>query len=211
MTEEIDYRQWRFEDKTADEALSYVARTLVGEVSTGFILSPEQACFCMLRISDTKGVSLLLCDGTAEGKPVDSGAVFEFRLFGSNFDACWERTSGLKGDLQICSDTAVEKAQFEQLDEDATEKIAVPDVVVHKNRYLLWGEPAAGAGPGRTKLTSARIGTLWAPVESGGKRVQLTAIEYFGMKKYGNAVFVGERLTGLCEMADNAKASGASQ
>jgi CRISPR-associated protein (TIGR03984 family) len=211
MTGKIDYRQWRFEDMTADEALSYVARTIGGEVSTGFVLSPERACFCTLQTGDTDVASLSLCDETEEEKQIGLGAVFEFRLFGPNFDARWERADGLKGDLQISSDTTVDKTKFEQLEKDAKEnKVAVPYVVTRENRYLLWGE-LADVGDGRTKLTSARIGTLWAPVESSGKRIQLTAIEYFGTKKYGNAVFVGERLTGFEAVPDNAKASGASQ
>ncbi|ADP71116.1 hypothetical protein Rvan_1877 [Rhodomicrobium vannielii ATCC 17100] len=213
MTEKLEYRQWRFENMTAAEALSYVGNSLGSEVSRGFVLSPEQACFCTLRGSGAD-VSLYGCDETAEGQALDPDLVFEFRLFGPNFDARWERTSGLTGELRICSDSSAtgHEVQLKQPNDDVTEKggEAVPYVIKRENRYLIWGEPVGKPGEGGTKLTSSRIGTLWVPVESSA-RVELTAYEYFGTAKYGNAVFVGERLTGLRAVADDGKKSGASQ
>ena len=223
MREVTQLRQWIFEDKTAEEALDFIAGFLAGEVEHGFAYTPSRAFFCTLRHGEGPGFfgrmlgsrpqksELAKCDGDEDGKAVELGAVFELRLFGARYEARWERTSGAKGVLVICSDSEAgaqpnNGKRFEKLG-----ALADRPAFVRDHRYLLWGEPS-GSQPrsGRTKLTSARIGSLWAPIDSGGKRIVLTAREYFETKEFGNAVFAGERLTGLSTAADDAASLGES-
>jgi CRISPR-associated protein (TIGR03984 family) len=210
MREVTQLRQWIFEDKTAEGALDFIVGVLAGEVEHGFAYTPARAFFCTLRheagpgffgrmLGSRAGQSRLVeCDGSDSEKPVELGAVFELRLFGARYEVRWERTSGAKGILAICSDS---EADAQSGNGRRCEKLGAPadrPAFVRDHLYLLWGEPAGSQPrPGRTRLTSARIGKLWAPANSGGGRVVLTAREYFETKEFGNVVFAGERLTGL--------------
>jgi CRISPR-associated protein (TIGR03984 family) len=224
MREVTQLRQWIFEDKTVEEALDFIAGLLAGEVEHGFAYTPSRAFFCTLLHGEGPSFfgrmlgsrpqksELAECDGSEDEKTVELGAVFELRLFGARYEARWERTSGTKGILAICSDSEADAQSGNARRCENLGELADRPAFVRDHRYLLWGEPAdSQPRPGRTKLTSARIGTLWAPTGSGGGRVVLTAREYFETKEFGNAVFAGERLTGFrAASLDDADSLGAS-
>jgi CRISPR-associated protein (TIGR03984 family) len=211
MKDGLQLRQWVFEGRTAGEVLELVASALAGEIEHGFAYTPGRAFFCTLHHEESRGffgrlrgsrpekTALVECDGSEDVKHADLGAVFEVMLFGAHYEARWERESGLKGRLSICSDSEAgenrAKARLDKLVAPAERPASLRD-----HCYLLWGEAAKKQPyPGRTKLTSARIGALWVPIDRSGERIVLTAREYFETKEFGNVVFAGERLTGLRE------------
>lgn len=212
MTEHLMRRLWTFEEKTAPDALRIAAGLPQGAIEAGFTYTPDACRFCVLEPGDAGRAARLIECGEGE-KPgaVMLDSVFELRLFGKDFELRWERWNGNKGRLTVTADsdgaTALTPEQLARLGSPVETAVRRRDHV-----YLLWGEASGDAThPGWTKLTSARIGALWAPCAGGGRRVVLMAREYFETREAGNVAFVGERLTGLrAAKEDDAWRTGAS-
>jgi CRISPR-associated protein (TIGR03984 family) len=122
---------------------------------------------------------------------------YEVRAFGKKFELRWVKdASDDKGRTTILQDTDADDAS-------GKEYYFLP------GEYLLWGKAGKDAANNSSKtngvtLHEPRVGSLRIPVPSDsqnlaeGARVSLLFKEYFEPdEKYGNFVFVAERLVGL--------------
>lgn len=125
----------------------------------------------------------------ADGSDVeDADDIFEMRCFCRDFDMRWVRTDDGGGIATVISES---------------ENCVLPSADVCKKyehvenyceHYILWG---SGSDDGH--LFEYRTGRLPVPAETKkGERVMLNFIEYFTPdERYGNMLFLAERLTGL--------------
>ena len=121
---------------------------------------------------------------------------YELRVFCRDWELRWLR-DGTKGRAVLASEKEIPAEGFTPVEKPWGE-VAEPQGYLPQT-YLLWGQAAEPSRDGWTKLTAARIGTLWAPVpnvEEKG-RVQLHAGEYLVRMEHGNVVVAHERLTHL--------------
>ena len=216
MTEDAKMKllNWTFEDKTAEEAVDLTLEALGEHIRYGFTFTRASAEFCVIRGGEKPGClgwlfgkrgtppALLQCSEQEELERLPLESAFELRLFGKNYEARWERMNAAKGRLTICADGGA-VAETKGLKLDGWDAPAKRTVRHRDHCYLLWGESTDQPHTDRTKLTSARIGELWAPAERGAKRVVVTAREYFETQEFGNVVFIGERLTGFRAASGN--------
>jgi len=123
---------------------------------------------------------------------------YEFRVFCKDWELRWLR-SGQSGCASLLSDEDIAADGFAPVEEPygpAARSAGSP----LPQTYLLWGEIDGGDG-NWTRLTTARIGTLWAPLsrptDAKIKRVCVHAREYLAGAAHGNVVVAHERLTHL--------------
>jgi CRISPR-associated protein (TIGR03984 family) len=215
-------RQWSIENKTAEEAVALVLDALEGQIEYGFTFTRDDAAICVFQSGSSPGCLSRLfgargkaptfakCNEAGDLADAPVGLAFDVRLFGTHYDARWERVNGNKGRLRICSDREADHAPGSRHHIEALGVPAERRVYSRDHCYLMWGEPSENPPrSSRTELASARIGVLRAPIDSGGRRVVLTAREYFETQEFGNVVFIGERLTRFRPAAeDDAKLGG---
>lgn len=223
------WRQWTFADKTAPESLALAAEILKDRIEHGFTYTSETCRFCAFEPATQPGCfgALMGKDGTAatlkecnqDGAlvPVDLSVVFQLCLFGKDVELRWERMDGTKGWVTLSTDDTRVALSADKLAKLGGHLVGDRQVRCRDHVYLLWGKRSDDATPpGWTRLTSARIGALWAPWSheteraENAERIVLTAREYFESGAMGNVAFIGERLTGFraaCD--DDAKLAGA--
>jgi CRISPR-associated protein (TIGR03984 family) len=137
-----------------------------------------------------------------DGKPLAIDGAYEVRLFDDKRDIRGRR-NGDRWRVAIVSDGSVAGATSDALAGAVglTASADPPDCDTRDHQYLLWGRKGRSDAQrnGWTKLTTARIGALWAPhtLENGCDGIAVSAREYFRKLDDGNVVPAGERLTGL--------------
>ena len=174
-------------------------RRAVDDAVVGFAYT-RNAC-SLFRLG--RDGELRYCDGgqNRNWNAVDFEKAYEGRIFSPQFELRWLRDGG-----EIRVAVWAEENGAKLLERVLKElNMAEPRTVrASDNAYLLWGELVGPAGKGWTKLSSARIGPLFVPIDAGSVgargRVQLKTREYFRCAEYGNWVFAGERLLGLQPM-----------
>ncbi|TNB47099.1 hypothetical protein FF124_13015 [Martelella lutilitoris] len=157
----------------SDLDFAQAVRSAFGDTfeGTGFFFAPTAYRF--VRFRDGEAFA-------ADGASLDVSAMaFEAVAFAeSGMTLRWVR-SGASGSACLMTPVLGEN-------EEAAFHIPVP--------HLLWGEPAAPAENGWTRLTSARIGTLDVPADiADGQRARLMSQAWFAADtdRCGNSRFLG--------------------
>ena len=170
------------------------------EQAIALIYTPRLCTFAVLKADGLVG---------PPDTPLGTGAAFanasiaeayEMRLFHRDWEARWLR-HGRTGRAALQWETGAPPLG------GLGGLSSTPVLGVIDQQYLLWGEPAkttdTGNGERWAKLTSARIGTLWAPLSAppaGGRpRAILRTREYLATEKgwHGNVAVIEERLVDL--------------
>lgn len=135
-------------------------------------------------------------DGRFDLPPgVDSGllaGVWEARAFSTAGELRWYSTPGAGSRAVWLSEHEGVPTGF-AADSPLT-------VEPHEHQYVLWGETDASDVPGWQALTTAQLGTLWAPLESASGQIALKAVEYWQEFAHGNVAVAEERLVGLAAL-----------
>lgn len=188
MTATREPRLWRASWRDKADAIPAFLDGRADETIFGFVYTPRDI-----------GLVRRHADGTFEvrgrkGAPLGLALddVFEMRLFCPAWELRWRR-NGDEARVAVLSD--------ENLTASIEQTFTPTAVRLLDNQYLVWGEPAKTEpvhAAGWTRLTTARIGALWVPLESA-RRVRVTTREYFAQPDsgFGNWVFLTERLTGF--------------
>jgi CRISPR-associated protein (TIGR03984 family) len=148
-----------------------------------------------LLSSPTRHVVAQVRDGVAwlPDREVNLDGVFETRAFDRSRELRWlHREYGRGRVVVLAEEDAVLPPAYQEL-------APLKCLETIEQQYLLWGQAVAGAPPGWTTLTTARIGSLTVPaVAAPGDRIRLQAIEYVAVDaEHGNAYVAEERLLGL--------------
>lgn len=123
----------------------------------------------------------------------DADDIFEMRCFSEDIDMRWVR-NGEGGVVTVLSEQEdlvshlIEQREHKEKIEHHTEAESI------HGKYILWG-----TGDAEGRLFEHRIGALPVPIKvEPSRRVRLNFVEYFEPdERYGNMIFLGERLTGL--------------
>ena len=125
-------------------------------------------------------------------------SAYEIRAFGPQAELRWTR-DGATGTATLLADGTIDTADGAEITKgEALDRL--------ERTYRVWGEPTPGAERpnGWSALSSGRIGTLFVPCSEPGELV-LTAYEYVGVGKSGNAVVLFERLAGFASAAGDSE------
>jgi CRISPR-associated protein (TIGR03984 family) len=125
-----------------------------------------------------------------EGKDIDLAGVYDARVFNEHAELRWR-----KDPLSSRHRSAVISEEPLALNGWESDDINnFSDTILQE--YLLWGQRAEEASSGWTRLTTARIGSLWVPA-IGGLRFKIRACEYLREFEDGNVAVAEERLLAL--------------
>ncbi|MDR1875760.1 MAG: hypothetical protein LBQ90_12210 [Synergistaceae bacterium] len=116
--------------------------------------------------------------------------VYEFRMFGEDFELRWVRArSGDAGTGMIMRESSQGTGDGGYF--------AYFSYFSLPGHYLLWGTVATSKD-GVATLFDPRIGKMTVPVSAAvNSRIGISYKEYFSREEHGNLIFFAERLTGL--------------
>jgi CRISPR-associated protein (TIGR03984 family) len=149
---------------------------------------------CAFANWDSEGNKVVALDGK------EMADVYEVRAFGENFELRWVKGASCDTGKDAPDERGSVATLCEQPEGD--EYSCLP------GEYLLWGTAASRqTGAGHVVLSEEQVGALTvpsptagtqSPAPAKGSRVALLFKEYFKPDdKYGNLVFITERLCGL--------------
>jgi len=172
---------------TLADALSSFGQVIGAELATALLYSPRRCTLAVFTGGALYG---------PDGQPVDTGSVFEARVFCEMAELRWLNDPSPEQChraviLSECEQPSLADWQLEKK-EGVIEKL--------DQTYLLWGEGTGRQMSNRwSELAMARIGALSVPVANVGKnkRVLLHSVEYIVEADHGNAVVYDERLVKL--------------
>jgi CRISPR-associated protein (TIGR03984 family) len=123
--------------------------------------------------------------------------IFEARIFNSNFELRWLKTSEHSGQAVILGEASLASLSHPWQEPKHLEKLHTS-----AQEYLLWGEGISSSGvEGWSQLATARIGTVAVPITGlkPHQHVYLTTCEYYQVLDdlYSNVVVAEERLVAL--------------
>lgn len=162
----------------------------------GLFYTPRVCCFARLSQQGLEGPPAPPLGTNGTFAQTVAAEAYEARLFHPDWEVRWLR-EGRTGRVAVLWDR-VDAAPPDLGDPGSENRKDIRDSL--GQQYLLWGRPVEEKG-GWTKLTNARIGTLWAPiakaVPSDKARAVLRSREYLQTLAHGNVCVVEERLVGL--------------
>ena len=172
---------------TLADALSSFGQVIGAELATALLYSPRRCTLAVFTGGALYG---------PDGQPVDTGSVFEARVFCEMAELRWLNDPSPE---QCHRAVILSEREQQALSEWQPEK---QDGVIWTlpQTYLLWGEGTdRPVSNGWSELAMARIGALPVPVGNVGRnqRVLLHSVEYVVEADHGNAVVYDERLVKL--------------
>lgn len=189
--------QWQWDNIALPEAIRACADVLGGAFA--LLYTPS---WC--RVAYFAGGTLELMAGNGERQeltPDGLSEVYEARLFNQTAELRWlHKLAGYGVSVLLSEDPSVGV-------NGSSGRSPTCFMDYMDSQYLLWGTVDRMVPSDRSAtwacLYTARIGTLWVPLEGETSwhhrksRVVLNAREYFGTFEDGNAGVVAERLRGL--------------
>lgn len=167
-------------DITLAEALGNAAGELAGAVA--LLYTPHEcqlARFDAGALRDHEGSAIAIV-----------GDTFEARIFNETCELRW---------LQASIDGATRVGRAVLIGEGIAGGAAIEAEPLHRS-YIVWGQGDGINRAGWSRVSTARIGPLWLPIDRIAARemVEVTAREYIAREPgTGNAYIADERLTGL--------------
>lgn len=168
------------------------SQAYLGESSVGLMYSLNWCGFVTVEANSGRVTN-------SEGWTPD--AIFEARIFNSDYELRWLNIQTGIGKGAILSETALIPDAFTEAGADVS--VMVKDMTeCHDMAYLLWGSqlsPQASLPEGWSALGAQQIGTLPIPIPTLPKqgRVYLKTVEYFQEYDHGNVGVAEERLIQL--------------
>jgi CRISPR-associated protein (TIGR03984 family) len=134
----------------------------------------------------------------AGGQLVDTGEVFEARVFSGTRELRWLATEGAGGTGRAALVSEEAGLGLTGWDARAVELEAADD----RHGYLVWGDAAVALPAGGwARMKSRRLPAILVPVRQAvdaGAMLRITAVEYVATeRKHGNRYIYDERLTGV--------------
>ena len=126
---------------------------------------------------------------------IDPAEAFEIRIFNADWELRWRRR-GEKGAAILW---AKDRGNF------GGEEVEKQPAKERQTQYLLWGKVIKPPQNGWVTLGTHQVGTLHVPYAKTameGGHLALKAVEYFAEFDDGNMAFIGERLSGIRELAE---------
>ena len=189
-----------------DAVIATAQRALVAPEDRAVALIYTPGLFSLGQLSAADGLSGPPGSPLGEGTGFAAGTIAhaeEVRVFHPAWEIRWlRREPAGRAALLWDSSTqgSVAETDMSAFDDWSSQPAITLRRVLHR-QYLLWGEPAGEPDlDGWVRLTSARLGTQWAPLtppEAGQDRVVLNAREYLAQLDHGNVAAIEERISHL--------------
>lgn len=187
------------------------ALTAPDDKAVTLIYTPQRCTFGLIRSGD--GLSGPPASPLGDGAAFSVAAIacaYEVRVFHPLWEIRWLR-QGATGRAALLWDEESEDTSDGPATTAFDDLPLRPAIVLRRTlcqRYVLWGMPAADPSgtEGWVKLTSDRVGTMWAPLpppQDDKARAVLHVREYLATLDHGNVAVIEERLSHLAWDTDD--------